>query len=128
MRCQLSQKEIDLLQRCKEQGYLEYRDGEFKNIEEFRRRKYVSVDQNFFLSRNEGGTLEQAYELEQLGFLSEDMNAWHITFKLTEKGEELFDDNFFLKTFTYNDLQKAHQAGKENIDFLTFINNNYDIQ
>lgn len=129
MKTELCEKEINLLKRCYNQKHLEYRDSVYRNLKDFEKEDFVSIDKEYFLARNEDGTLEIAENLAEQGFLEYSSDAWHNTFVLSQKGlKAVENNNFFLEIFTLNDLKKAYQAGKENIDFLTFINNNYDLR
>lgn len=92
---ELSDSEVDLLKKCKEQGYLEYRDNEHPTLEDFKK-SLVPREIDWYLSRNEGGTLLLAGNLHAKGFL-EITEAWNLTYELSEWGLEVLAQIIFRK-------------------------------
>lgn len=85
MKIILNQSELNLLKRCYDHEFLEYRDYEFPTLEDFQASSVGKSDQ-YYLKRNEGGTYNLAKELQKTGFLTYDEMSWHTTFILTEQG------------------------------------------
>ena len=91
---ELSEEAFDLLASIDENTYLEYRDTEFETLEEFRSRPAkIKMSEPLYLVRNSSGTLKQAHELLELGFLNSDERAWHTTYRLSELGKQVKEFN-----------------------------------
>lgn len=69
-------------------GYAEYRDREYSTLEEFQKDNKSNRSDAWFLSRNANGTYKIAIDLYSLGFLEDVEDAWHVTYKLSDLGEE----------------------------------------
>lgn len=52
-------------------SYAEYRDSEYKDLEEFRANNTSGRTEEWFLARNENGTLKLAMQLYELGFIDD---------------------------------------------------------
>lgn len=92
---EISEKSFELLKKINDNGHAEFRDSEFESLEEFSG------------SLNGGGTPEEIEQFERRNFcdlkdLSElidndliDINdmSWHLTYKITEKGQKMLKAN-----------------------------------
>lgn len=85
---ELSDSEIELLKKCKEQGYLEYRDNRTPTLAEFREQGFPQGE-NWYLLRNEGGTLNLAESLYSKDLLEDYPDAWHLSYQLSKLGEQV---------------------------------------
>ncbi len=83
---EISDKAYELLKSLSEEGYLEYRDTLYETVEDFETLYEGPNDKEWFLNRNNGGTLEQATELFNVGLLKESELAWHLTYQLSRMG------------------------------------------
>jgi hypothetical protein len=73
-------------------GNIEYRDYNCETQDEFLesndyKSEFKTLPQ--FLSRNAGGTLKLARELDAHGLLEDVEDSWHTTFQVSEKGKEV---------------------------------------
>ena len=91
---ELEQDELDLLQKINTCGYVEYKDTEWESIHEFK----LYNDEDFrtpewYLKRNFNGTLLTAYKLARKKLLKSDGASWHLTYKVSELGRSLLEQN-----------------------------------
>jgi uncharacterized membrane-anchored protein YjiN (DUF445 family) len=89
---ELSEEAYQLLLSIKKEGYAEYRDPRYENLEEFKNDidNYISVDS--FLDRNHNGTYYLISELLKYNLVDTSDDSWHITYILTDFGKELVSD------------------------------------
>jgi hypothetical protein len=87
---ELTEEEEQLLIRCVQQGYLEYRDSRTPTLTEFREQG-LSQGEDWYLRRNEGGTYLQAESLYEKGLIEDYTDAWHLSFQISEKGKKIFN-------------------------------------
>lgn len=89
---ELTEEAYQLLLSIKKEGYAEYRDPRYENLEEFKNdvNNYMSDDS--FLDRNHNGTYYLISELLKYNLVDSDGESWHITYILTDFGKELVSD------------------------------------
>jgi hypothetical protein len=86
----------EILKKLEKEGYLEYRDSEFPNLESFKGSDlYTSGrrDIDWYLNRNSDGTLYLTENLIEYGLIDSDYDAWHMTYILTDLGKNLLKNN-----------------------------------
>lgn len=90
---EISDDEFNFLLKIKNKSYAEFRDTEYNNLEEFKLNSSLAScrDDNYFLSRNFGGTYPIASKLYGLGFIEDVEDSWHITYKISELGLEVVE-------------------------------------
>lgn len=86
VKIELTEDEVNLLNKCKKQEYLEYRDSQTKSFDEYRE---DNLNENSYNLRNENGTLKIAEKLSEMNMLDLDYDAWHLTFILTDFGKQV---------------------------------------
>jgi hypothetical protein len=95
---ELSEQAVDLLRKIDNNGYAEYRDPVFRNIDELRKYKSRRSDidgltEADYLIRNFGGTLYLTGELYLYGLIESDDDCFHLTFYMTELGKVFLKQN-----------------------------------
>lgn len=92
---QISEPAYELLKKIREAGYAEYRDPEFDNLVHFKRnvREQHQLTEEQFLARNFGGTYDLVFDLLKFNLVEMDDNSWHTTFRITEIGESVLNQN-----------------------------------
>lgn len=93
---QISDEAFDLLVRLKRQKYLEYRDTEYSNLNEFKNSEEFKSglrSTECFLNRNSDGTYHLIDELVKYNLVDVDGMSWHITYTLTDFGKEVLEKN-----------------------------------
>lgn len=89
---EINKDSFDLLKKINEKGCAEYRDTNWKTLEDFKKSDEFldgNRNQEWFLERNFGGT---AYLLEDLigcGLIDSDGESWHLTYIVTDFGKEI---------------------------------------
>jgi hypothetical protein len=86
----ISDEAFDLLNNIHDFGVAEYRDIQYKSIEDFKlsleySNGFMSTDS--FLKRNFGGTYYLIPELLEFGLVDIDNMCWHTTYILTNFGK-----------------------------------------
>lgn len=86
----LDKGDVDLLIKARDKGYLEYRDN-YVNFKEFvksygKENLTDYQNENWFNKRNENQTINIAWKLVEYGMLTLVDDAWHVTYKLTNRG------------------------------------------
>jgi len=95
----LTEEEEQLLIRCGEQDFLEYRDSETPTLSEFREQG-LPQGEDWYLRRNEGGTFVQAESLYEKGLIEDYIDAWYTSFQISEKGKKILEQIISPKTLT----------------------------
>jgi len=97
LKIELSQEAIDLLKYIDENGYAEYRDGEYETVEDFLKSDTHLVNNRtleWFLNRNSNGTYHLTNELLEYYLIDMgDGMAWHTTYYITRLGKKLITEN-----------------------------------
>lgn len=88
---EISDEAYSLLLSIQKEGYAEYRDINWKSLEDFRADKDITDwrSEDHFLSRNHGGTYHLTGELLKHNLIEDVEDSWHITYKLSDFAEEL---------------------------------------
>ena len=86
---EVSKLAADLLLKIHQAGSAEYRDNEWKTLEDFKSSDQSHRSDQWFLSRNFGGTYWLLDELLQYGLVESDGESWHLTYVLTDFGREI---------------------------------------
>ena len=80
---QISDEAYDLLLQI-QQSPAEYRDTKYETLDDFRESEDVlNSSEEWFLKRNNGGTLYLIRELESYELVECDGESWHMTYVLT---------------------------------------------
>jgi len=93
---QITDEAFNLLKEINNKGYAEYRDTEYKTLEEFKKSDDYNVllrNEECFLSRNFNGTLNLIYELSKYGLIESDGESWHTTYIVSDFGKEILNNN-----------------------------------
>lgn len=94
IKIEISDEAYELLKKIKEKRWAEYRDTMYETIEEFRKDSaHHNRTDEWFLSRNFGGTFYLTEELLRYDLIDTDDDAWHLTFKVAQMGEMLLEQN-----------------------------------
>lgn len=96
LQIELSEKAFELLKSIENGGYLEYRDSEFETLKDFLKSDLHENNirtQEWFLSRNSNGSLYLIEELFKHGFVDNDFDSWHLTYKISELGRKILEQN-----------------------------------
>jgi predicted transcriptional regulator len=88
---QITEESYELLKNINKTP-AEYRDPQYLTIEDFK--KSYEYDKNiksleYFLNRNYNGTYYLIDELLKYGLVDIDEFSWHLTYKITEFGQEV---------------------------------------
>lgn len=86
---EIKEEAFQLLLSIKKNGYAEYRDPRYKNLEEFKNGKDNYMSEESFLDRNHNGTYYLIEELLKYNLVDSDGESWHITYILTDFGKEI---------------------------------------
>lgn len=91
---EISEEAYNLLLDINKLSYIEYIDN-YLNVDEFKKANPDRIDDvDEFLNRNNGGTLELAYEL-YYHRLVDDVDgtwSWHTSFKISDFGKKVIRD------------------------------------
>lgn len=96
---EISDAAFELLKRLKKEGSLEYRDPEYKSLDNYRRYKTLTgitpdnSDDERFLKRNSDGTLHLMEELLEHNLVDFDFGSCHQTFILSDLGKKVLQIN-----------------------------------
>lgn len=96
LQIELSEKAFELLKSIENGGYLEYRDSEFETLEDFLKSDLYENNirtEEWFLSRNSNGSLYLITELFKHGFVDNNFDSWHLTYKISELGKKILEQN-----------------------------------
>jgi len=89
----ISEEAFNLLKEI-EKRPAEYRDREFRNLDEFKNSDLAKIKSDeHFLNRNNGGTYYLIEELESSGLVESDGESWHLTYVITWFGREILKNN-----------------------------------
>lgn len=101
VRCtfEISEDAYDLLLKISKEA-AEYRDPEFKTLEEFRKANAENAEpfrrtDEWFLNRNTNGTYYLIEELERCGLVQDDDRAWHMSYGISPFGKEILQNKKF---------------------------------
>lgn len=86
---EISDESFELLLYIKVNRIAEYRDPEYSTLEEFKNSSNQYRTEEWFLDRNSNGTLYLVPELQKYNLIKHHPMAWHITYILSEFGEEV---------------------------------------
>lgn len=88
---EISDEAYALLLSIQKDRYAEYRDIRWESLEDFRivDDKNTFQTEDYFLSRNHGGTYYLTRELLKHNLIDHIEDSWHITFELTDFGKEM---------------------------------------
>jgi hypothetical protein len=88
---EISDEAYNLLLSIQKEGYAEYRDTHWESLEDFRTDKDKTEwrSEEHFLSRNHGGTYHLTGELLKYNLIDNIVDAWHITYELTDFAKEM---------------------------------------
>ena len=89
----ISNEAFNLLIYINNNGYAEYRDPEYLDINSFMKSPNDSISIESFKARNCGGTRFLITELEEHNLVESYDFSWHLTYKLTYIGKKLLDKN-----------------------------------
>ena len=86
----ISDKAFELLKKINDSGSAEYRDTQYKSLEDFKiseefKSGFMSTDS--FLRRNFGGTYYLIDELALFGLIQLDDMCWHTTYVISDFGK-----------------------------------------
>lgn len=93
---EISEESFDLLKRLEKEKYLEYRDTEYLNIDEFKDSEEFKSGLRsiqWFMNRNSDGTYYLIEELLKHNLVDCDDWAWHQTYVLTDFGKEVLKNH-----------------------------------
>lgn len=89
---EISEEAYNLLLDINKLSYIEYRDN-YLNVDEFKKTNPDRIDDvDRFLNRNNGGTLELAYELYYHRLVDDVDGSWHTSFKISDFGKKVIRD------------------------------------
>ena len=88
---EISDEAYNLLLSIKKEGYAEYRDTRWESLKDFQENKgdYGNQTDDYFLNRNHGGTYHLTGELLKYNLIDHIVDAWHITYELTDFAKEI---------------------------------------
>lgn len=87
----------ELLCKLRIEGAAEYRDTEYQSLEEFKQSNLFTEGlrtEEWFLSRNFGGTYYLIDELTEYNLVDVDIDSWHVTYRLTKSGHKVLENEF----------------------------------
>jgi hypothetical protein len=88
---QISDEAYNLLLQI-QKSPAEYRDTEYETLRDFRESEEANHrKEEWFLARNNGGTLHLIYELQSFELVECDGESWHITYVLTNFAKMLLE-------------------------------------
>ena len=96
---EISDAAFELLKRLEKVYSLEYRDPEYKSLDDYRKYKTLTgitpdnSDEERFLKRNSGGTFYLMEELLGHDLVDFESKSWHQTFILSDLGKKVLQIN-----------------------------------
>lgn len=86
---QISDAAFELLQELDKGGYAEFRDPEYRSLQDFLNSEDVGRGEEWFMKRNHDGSLYLIEELDYYNLVEPDFDAWYRTYKISEFGKEV---------------------------------------
>lgn len=85
---EISDAAFELLEELGKGGIAEYRDSEYRSLQDFRNSDDLKRGEEWFMNRNHRGTLYLIDELNHYNLVEPDFDAWHMTYRISEFGVE----------------------------------------
>jgi len=91
---ELTEQELNLLKSLYPDYLAEYRDTQFDTLEQFKNSKLKEIfSEQVFLERNHNGTYYLINNLLKYGLVESDGESWHLTYRITDFGKKLIEQN-----------------------------------